>query len=163
MEPSGEVVSALKMACLAHFPVIRLLSWPNPIDCLSRCILALIAVAEELLGLPLSSRAEMRPELCRPVCGVGIFELANGIREINRGTKGESKAFVEPFQSSSTSVDTLPQPNIAPPIFNNIKVLLQARRPGYGPMVERAQLGLHQRPNSIESRIKGGIGCDKGG
>ena len=85
----------------------------------------------------------------RPVSGVGIFELTNGIREINRGAKGESKAFVEPFQSSSTGVDTLPQPNIAPPIFNNIKVLLQARRPGNGPIVEGAQLGFNRRPDGI--------------
>ena len=85
----------------------------------------------------------------RPVGGVGFFELTNGIGEINRGTKGESKVFVEPFKGSSTSVDTLPKPNIAPPIFNNIKVLLQARRPGDGPIVEGAQLGFHRKPNSV--------------
>ena len=98
----------------------------------------------------------------RPVSGVGVFELANCIGEINRGAKGESKAFVEPFQSSSTGVDTLPQPNIAPPIFNNIKVLLQARRPGDRPIVEGSQLGFHRSSDSIKSRMKGVIGSNKG-
>ena len=98
----------------------------------------------------------------RPVSGVGIFELTNGIREINRGAKGESKAFVEPFQSSSTGVDTLPQPNIAPPIFNNIEVLLQAGGPGDRPIIEGSQLGFHRCSDSIKSRMKGVIGCSKG-
>ena len=98
----------------------------------------------------------------RPVGGVGIFELPNCIGKINRRTKGESEAFMEPLQGSPTGIDTLPKPNIAPPVFNNIKVLLKAWRPGNGPIVERAKLGFNKRSDSIKSRVEGIISNSKG-
>ena len=72
MEPSGEVVSALNMACLSPLPVIRLLPRPRLMARRSLFILARIAFADELPGFPSSNSAEMRPKLCS---SLQAFEL----------------------------------------------------------------------------------------
>ena len=63
MEPSGEMISALKIACFEAFPVILLLALPAATGWSSLLSLALMAVADELPGLPSSMRAAIKLDL----------------------------------------------------------------------------------------------------